>query len=305
MPPCRCTVPVGNRIAMTVVVALVGMFASACTFPRPTGVDAMLLAEGPRGAVFLQRAEDGWFRTAHPLELDPVVFRTVFQGVRVQASPTDGATGGRVFSDDDVEFLSPLMSTALSKATKTQVVGFRAMHETDVGQETTGGILYVQGRLLHLTLTHYRARNDRSQQGDVTRNPTGLHAFQVEFSPGAARRSSRNEQPDVTAVSPLVSLVLDYESLITGLDHQSAPVPSRPLRSDKGSVIQQIIEPIFPRSGAPISHDAEAVPGDAGRDVQAPVAEKERELESLKGEVRRLQHRLSEMDSEMQRTKKP
>jgi hypothetical protein len=300
MQPCRCTMPV--------VAALVGMFASACAFPRSTG-DEAILAESPRGAVFLQRAEDGWFRTVHPLTLNPGVLTAVLRGARVQAAPTDAATGSRVFSDDDTEFLVPMMQTALSKATRSQVVGFRVVHDTQAGQETTGGILYVQGRLLHLTLTHYRAQGKQSSLDGmpdrIVPNPTGLDTRQLSFVPESARRSSRHEQPDVTAATPLASLVLDYESLITDVDHQSVPGPTRPLRSDKGSVIQQILEPIFPRSGAAVSHDAHAVSGDAGRAVQAPVGEKEKELESLKEEVRRLQHRLSEMENDMQRTKKP
>lgn len=270
---------------MTLVVGLLGMLASACVFPQSTGVDAML-AESPRGAVFLQKAEDGWFRTAHPLDLSPDVLATVFRGVRVQTSPDDRVTGDRVFSDEDTEFLSPLMSAALSKATKGQVVGFRVVHRTDVGEETTGGILYVQGRLLHLTFTHYRARLDHSEQSDPSHrmnpDPIGLHNGQIEFSPDAASRSNRNEQPDVTDAIPLASLVLDYETLIAASDRRSTPVQPQSLRPDKASVVQQ-----------------------SGKRVEAPVMGKEQELDALKEEMRTLQRRLSELDAEVQKTKKP
>ena len=105
----------------------------------------------------LQSVEDSWFKTAHPLFVSPVLLTHMLRGVQVQVLPDDKTTAVRVFSDEDTEFLSPLISTALSKAAKDQLVGFRVSRGTDAESDTTGGVLYVQGRLLHLALTHYRA----------------------------------------------------------------------------------------------------------------------------------------------------
>ncbi|MFZ1804726.1 MAG: hypothetical protein WAU05_12435 [Nitrospira sp.] len=253
------------------------LVTSACSLIQSKIVDEVLV-DGPQGAVLLQKAEDGWFGTAHPLSLSPAVVSSVFQGVQVQTSLIDKAPGERVFSDKDIEFLTPLVRTALSKATKSQVVGFRVLHDTESRQETTGGILYIQGRLLHLTLTHYRARQEGTGQDSVLRrltpNPTGLEKHQITFSPEAARLSSRNEQPDVTAATPLASLVLDYETLTVG-----SPRPST----------------------------LNAVPVDENRESQVPVMkkEKETELESLKEEMRQLQRRLDDLDSGMSRPTTP
>ena len=170
-----------------------GVVISACAFTT-TKVVENVLVETPRGAVFLQHAEDGWFRTAHPFALSPEVLTTVFRGVHVQPASIDAASGSRVFSDEDAEFLSPLMSTALSKATTHQVVGFRVRHDVDGGQETTAGFVYVQGRLLHLTLTHFLARPDRAEPDGRSQklnpNPMGLDQKQITFRPEAASRSS-------------------------------------------------------------------------------------------------------------------
>jgi hypothetical protein len=287
---------------------VMGVVMSACAFTNTKVVDDVLV-DTPRGSVFLQKAEDGWFRTAHPFDLSSEVLATVFRGVHVQASPTDRTTEERVFSNDDTQFLSTLISVALSKAIKSQVVGFRVVHDLDGRQETTGGILYVQGRLLHLTLTHFRARYDLSEPGGTSHrlnpNPTGLEKQQIRFSPEAARRSSRNEQPDVIALPQLVSLVLDYEALIEGAALPPTSVRSRPLRRDKPSVIQQIVEPMFPTSGAPVSHDRHAVSDDASRTVQPPVPEEAGELEALKEEVRKLQRQLSDLEGNTKRTKLP
>jgi hypothetical protein len=290
------------------------LFASACslihsgTLLQTKAVDEVLV-DGPRGAVFLQKAEDGWFRTAHPLSLNLVVLSSVFQGVHVQTSPTDKAPQERVFSEEDIEFLAPLIRAALTKAAKSQVVGFRVIHGTDAGDEITGGILYVQGRLLHLTLTHYRAQQEGVGQDSASRrlvpNPTGLRTHQVGFIPEAARRSSRNEQPDVTAVTSLASLVLDYETLTVGAVPPPTPIESRPSRPDVMPVSQPPVQSIHPTTGAAHIYGSQMAPLDENRGVQAPVTEKETELETLKEQLRTLQRRLSELDSEMHGSKKP
>lgn len=265
------------QLSISILASVMWLVTSACSLIQAKIVDEVLV-DGPQGAVLLQKAEDGWFGTAHPLSLSPAVVSSVFQGVQVQTSLIDKAPGERVFSDKDIEFLTPLVRTALSKATKSQVVGFRVLRDTESRQETTGGILYIQGRLLHLTLTHYRAQQEgMGQDGALRRlapNPTGLEKHQITFSPEAARLSSRNEQPDVTAATPLASLVLDYETLTVG-----SPRPST----------------------------LNAVPVDENRESQVPVMKKETEteLESLKEEMRQLQRRLDDLDRGMSRPTTP
>ena len=302
------------RLSTAILASVMYLFASACslihsgTLLQTKAVDEVLV-DGPRGAVFLQKAEDGWFRTAHPLSLNLVVLSSVFEGVHVQTSPTDKAPQERVFSEEDIEFLAPLIHTALTKAAKSQVVGFRVVHDTDAGQETTGGILYLQGRLLHVTFTHYRARPDHSEQSGALRrlhpNPTGMDKDQITFSPETARRSSRHEQPDVTVAPPLASLVLDYETLTAGSAPSPSSVESRPLRSDKVPVLREILETILPASGTAVSQDTQAGPHDTSRSVQESVRESEQELEGVKEEMRRLQRRLDDLERAKARSTTP
>lgn len=297
-----------DRLKVFGLLGALYLLTGACASAKPKAVEQVLL-ENQHGAVFLQKAEDGWFRTAHPFDLSPEVLTTVFQGVGVLASPTDRTTEDRVFSDDDTQFLSTLISDALSKATKGQVVGFRVVHDMGSRQETTGGILYVQGRLLHLTLTHYRAYREHSEQtglsGRLHPNPTGLDKHQIVFTPELAKRSSRNEQPDVVSLPPLASLVLDYEALIAGSSLSPTSVRSGPIGSDKASVFRQIVEPIFPMTSTPVSQDKHILPDGGNRAVPTPAPEKEGELEALKEEVRMLQRRLSELDGKLQNSQKP
>ncbi len=281
--PTMSAIPKRNfQFNVTILLAVMCLVISACSLTKTKVVDDVLVAS-PRGTVFLQSAEDGWFRTAHPLSLSPAFLASVFQGVQVKTAPTERAEGDPVFSNEETKFLSAQMSTALSKAAARQVVGFQVHHERDAGDGTTGGILYVQGRLLHLTFTHYRAQEEQLTQdgasGRIVQNPTGLDTRQLSFIPASARRSSRNEQPDITKTLPLASLVIDYEALPTW----SAP------STGHASAAQEL-------HGAP------------ARDIGAAQAvgrEKETELEVLQEEVRILQRRLSELDLQLQNSKKP
>ena len=284
-----------SRMSLPLIGLMICLFCTACAFTQSftqSKVKDEALVDSPRGTVFLQKADDDWFKTAHPLSVTPAMMASVLRGVQVKVLLAGAAEVGPVFSDEDTEFLSTLISIALSKAAKRQVVGFRVRHSTDTGNETTGGILYVQGRLLHLTFTHYRAYQERSSQASpsprLVSNPMGLETGQLTFIPETVQRSSRHEQPDVINTPSLASLVIDYEELLTASGLQPT-----------------VAQPTLPASGAAASYGTHAPKAEEARAVQEPVRQKETELEVLKEEVRTLQRRLSDLDSDIQRTKQP
>ena len=270
-----------------------------------------ILVDGPRGAVYLQKGgEDSWFKAAHPLYVSPRLLTHMFRGVEVQALPADKTTARRVFSDEDTEFLSPLISTALSKATKGQLVGFRVHHGTNAGSDSTGGVLYVQGRLLHLSLTHYRADTGRGEIGAQpdrqSPNPRGLEPRQIGFIPEAARRSSLNEQPDLVNPPPLATVVIDFELLAKGLEPQSASGQSQPLYlyPDVEAATQQALQSIISANGVATSQETQAAHAEEIRSLKEDVMKKTTELDVVKEEVRALQRRLADLEVEAQKTKK-
>jgi len=58
----------------------------------------------------------------------------------------------RTFSDEDAEFLSPLLAQGLSKAKPEQLVGFRVSSSAGSGSEPTTGSIYVQNGSIYLTI---------------------------------------------------------------------------------------------------------------------------------------------------------
>lgn len=296
------------RLSLSAIASVACLFASACT-TSPKVVDT-IFADGPRGAVSLQSVEDSWFKAAHPLFMSPVLLTHVLRGVQVQVLPNDTTTTMRVFSDEDAEFLSPLMSTALSKAMKSQLVEFRVHRGTDAESETTGGVLYVQGRLLHLALTHYRAGLARGDSGakldHQSRNPRGLEPARISFAPETARRSSLNEQPDLLNPPPLATLVIDYGLLASGVQTSSSvPGQSQPLYSDSPAVRAQET-PLSMKSAndAVMSHETQVALAEEMRAVKALVMKHTAELDALKEDMHAMQRRLAEIEVEAEKSKR-
>ncbi len=270
-----CSVPVlASALCLTL---------SACALTRPA--EDTVFADSPRGAVLLQHVEDSWFKTAHPVSVSPLVMTHVLRGVQVQTVPEDGATGERVFSDEEIAFLSPLMSTALSKATKSQLVAFRVTQGPDPSGAMTGGLLFTRGRLLQLWLTHYRAPSIRTDAGTArdrqARHPQGLTPRQLHFVPDTVQRPSHNQQPDVIDPPPLATLVIDYKELATQIHRPSETTPAQ-LHSTETQTPR-------PEYGPSDSEETQAL-----KDV---VKQQAIELDALKEDMQALRQRLSEMDA--------
>ncbi|MFO0700004.1 MAG: hypothetical protein U0236_12310 [Nitrospira sp.] len=264
------------------------LFVSACAMSR-TGEDTVFV-DSSRGAVLLQHVDDAWFTTAHPISVNPLLLTHVLSGVQVQPSPDDQSTV-QVFSDEEVAFLSPLMSTALSKSTKNQLVAFRVTHDSGPSSELTGGLLFTRGRLLHLWLTHYRANGARNDSGATqdrqARNPQGLAPHQLHFVPETVQQPSHNQQPDVIDPPPFATLVIDYRHLASHVSLQAeapSPLPSEP----------QAARPEPSPVGAQGTASSGAEETQALKEV---VKEQARELDALKDDMRALRQRLFEMDA--------
>src|SRR5213593_2646881 len=168
-----------DRSALAIAASCVVAVACASP-PRPE----LIFHEGPKGSVYLQRASDRSFQAAHPIKLDSSLITRVLRGVRVQDLKGTVETlfasqpkVVRAFSDEDTEFLAPLLATAFSQAASDQQVGFRLTYPStgrsisgrvgagvgssdpplnSLGPEITSGTLYAYGLSLYLTLTQFR-----------------------------------------------------------------------------------------------------------------------------------------------------
>ena len=212
----------------------------------------IIIHKSERGAVFVERISDRSFQATHPVTLSSDTMARVLRGVilkdgrRVLGNlASDKPETIRVFGDDDVEYLAPLLVEGLTRAASDQQVGFHIVKHGTPAQsqsagtvfclsdvrfpnvceseqarggasvEVTGGSLYSYERSLYLTLTEYRQRTegtDANTMADRRRfNPTGLANRTVHFVPESAKRPDRYR----TARSTDTTLVIDYSLLAT------------------------------------------------------------------------------------------
>jgi hypothetical protein len=176
------------------------------------------LAQSGKGSVYLEEIMDWSFEASHPAVIDQVTITKIIKGVYTaedqNGSSRMSAAGSkpmRVFSDEDAEFLAPLLAQGLMKAKPEQLVGFRVSSSAGSGSEPTAGSMYVHQGAVHLT---------------ISKGPKAT-AFIPEF----AARSEQAPPYAAGGKSGAVALVIDYLAL------GKAPMPAA-LSTPKANVSQ-------------------------------------------------------------------
>ncbi len=155
-----------------------------------------------KGSVQLQEVADWSFEASHPVIIDHLTMLKVVKGLLADDSsvssnkmPASGSKPMRAFSDEDAEFLAPLLAQGLSHAKPEQIVGFTVSSSAGSGAEPTVGTLYVQGGAIHLTMS----------------SPKKKKAW--TFSPGAAARVEKAPSFAAAQMPGAISIVIDYQAL--------------------------------------------------------------------------------------------
>jgi hypothetical protein len=219
------------RLALVFLTAIT-LALSACA----TGSDLDLtIHESERGGVYVERIPDRSFQASHPITLSVDTMARVLRGVVVQenrgllgylvASKPEAV---RVFRDEDVEYLAPLLVEGLTKAASDQEVGFRLV-QTGAPAESTKGSLYVYGRSLYLTLPWLIAVHQVRAGG-----PRG--SLTILFTPESAIRPESYR----TARTTDATLVIDYDLLATlPAASDMRPTAAQPPTPAKGEPTQR------------------------------------------------------------------
>ncbi len=289
-----------SRFTMnSILLALLCLLSTAC---GTTGQTGKVLFDDPRGTVSLQTISDQSMQANHPINLDPTLLAQVLKGMEVQ----DQERGiqsliGRppspvpVFSDDEIQFLAPLLAEGLRTAAPSQRIEYlvQTTHEGSILEssitETTAGSLYAYGRSLYMTLSQYRyapARANLNVNDTANRmnrpDSSGLRNRTLLFSPSSAQRSD--------AFNPLVGekstdrfLAVDYQLL------QQAP----PAAATTGQSAPQT--GTSPMPGSPVG------PSEAQTHKTEALAQ---EVEALRKELQSVQKQLGNQPTKPDSPKK-
>jgi hypothetical protein len=220
----------------------------------------------------------------------------------------------RAFSDDDIAVLAPYLTAALAQAAPNQRVGFRLYHTPDIPTlsqnvgaavgssepplaghivETTAGHLFAHGLSLHITLTLYRHRPEKADTINMANrrlpDPNGLRRRDVVFLPENVVRPETYKQSGWFDESDDRTLVIDYQ-LLAKLP-ASPPEPAR-------TVAPPAAQPA-PPPPAPVAQPLQPAPA-----MPEPAAKSDPDLQAIKEELKALQKKVDEQNTELQKLKK-
>ena len=292
------------------------LLAWGCTFsPQPE----LTIHDSPKGSVYLARVSDKAFQAAHPIKLDPAIISRVLRGVYVQGEKTalqslftTQKQSVRVFSDEETEFLAPLIAMALAQAASDQQVSFllnqigaptysqkggAALGSSEpplslTPKEITSAMLYAHGLSLHLTLTQYRHRPERADTihgaNRYYPDPTGLAEHQVAFLPREVLRPDSYKQPNFSGDPDVTTFAIDYQAL-AALPEQPAAVPGVAPAGAPAAAAPPVVVP----------HTTSEL-----ESVKESITKKDAEVEALKKEMETIKRQLNEQQKPAQPKRK-
>jgi len=121
-----------------------------------------VIHEGDDGTVFLQEFQDSSPRADHPVTLESQLVRRILLGVRIherktmiESTLTGDAEATPAFTFAEVNFLTPLLVSALKQATPQEAVHFQVKGDVSGKRFDTGGIMFIKGEELNFSLTEY------------------------------------------------------------------------------------------------------------------------------------------------------
>ena len=196
---------VGALMSLSLIVAGCSMFSGEAK-----------LQNNAKGTVYLKEIADWSFEASHPATVDQVTMLKIVKGVvtdDVQKMsgnmPASGSKPMRVFSDEDAEFLAPLLAQGLSQAKPEQIVGFKVSPSAGSGAAPTAGTLYIHKGSIYLTIAPFQ---NKKASG---------------FTPSSAARLEK--APSFVALgSDAMTMVIDYQTLAKAATPGSIPAVGVP-----------------------------------------------------------------------------
>ena len=228
-----------------------------------------------KGSVHLQEVTDWSFEANHPVVIDQMTMLKVVKGVIADDTmkgsaimPASGSKPMRVFSDEDAEFLAPLLAQGIAQARPEQIVGFTVSPSAGSGTEPTAGTLYVQQASIHLTITPSRSMKVPG------------------FMPSSTARIEKAPPYAAAGAAGAMSMVIDYQALAKAPVSASIPLVAapKPMPASPASVIPTV--KTAPKQEASAIVQVLAADKAASRDIGSPELSNDELLNKKLDELR-------------------
>ncbi len=203
----------------------------------------------------------------------------------------------RVFSDEDAEFLAPLLAQGLSQAKPEQIVGFKVSPSAGSGTEPTAGTLYIHQGSIYLTIAP--SQNKKTS----------------EFTPRSAARLEK--APSFVALgSDAMTMVIDYRTLAKAampgsIQAAGSPKPIPASASQTAPMVSAaalMLDPSVTEAAAPQEAsallDPQEFPAQRRTDAGTPQLSTDELLNKKLDEIREAREANKRKDSEIAMLKK-
>jgi hypothetical protein len=254
------------------LLALLCLAGTACSTTAPTG---KILFGDARGSVSLQTISDPSIQASHPINLEPALLAQLLTGLQIhdEGRPPRLATGFAwqpstypLFSEDQIQFLAPLLAEGLRTATPNQSIEYRVV-TTHGGSnrfqspttETTAGSFYAHGRQLYVILSQYRYNpmrtnldtNDIPYRSQEPLDYSGLRYCTLRFTPKAPLRADSPNPPTMEKSTDRF-VAVDYQLLDQATRAAEVQAPSTEGLAQEVETLKQELESIKKHLGIQI-----------------------------------------------------
>jgi len=253
------------------------------------------IAQSSKGSVYLEEVPDWSFEASHPAVIDQVTMAKALRGLytdSIQGGSSQMSAGGgkpmRIFTDEDVDFLSPLLTHALSKAKPEQLVSFRTSSSAGSGSEPAAGTIYLQKGSLHVTIAQGRPVKGFMPEG----------VARIEQAPAYAAAGGKG----------YMAAVIDYQALAIAPAVAPLPVAQAAPKTVPASV-QAATPQTKPQPVASLdveeSKDSSSVTQEQYelKKTKDALAKKDTEIKMLRREAEWMKRELRERDLELKAIK--
>ena len=280
--------PAPTNVRSPIMRCLTGIAACALVFSGCTG--GAKLAQTAKGSVYLEEVADWSFEASHPAVIDQLTISKVVKGLYrndgMSGSSRMSAGGSkpiRIFSDEDAEFLSPLLAQGLSKAKPEQLVGFRISSSAGSGSEPTAGSIYVKSGSIYLTIGTGPRPTDFMPESAVRTEPAQAYAS------GGARGA--------------MTMIIDYHALAMApalaIPPTAKALPTSPIAPTM-AIVPVKVQPVTDSAILDIGEgDLIAQKFSELKAAKEALAKKDTEIKMLRKESEWMKRELRNRDDEM------
>jgi hypothetical protein len=254
------------------LLALLCLAGTACSTTAPTG---KILFEDARGSVSLQTISDPLIQASHPINLEPALLAQLLAGLEIHERGigphrlvVTGFAGQPstypLFSEDQIQFLAPLLADGLRTATADQSIEYRVVttHEgsnrfQSPTTETTTGSLYGYGGQLYVILSQYRYNpmrtnldmNDITYRSQEPLDYSGLRYRTLRFIPKAALQADSPNPPTMEKSTDRF-VAVDYQLLDQAVRAAKTQARSTEALAQEVETLKQELESIKKQLGS-------------------------------------------------------